>query len=69
MVISLRDEASGAYTNYVVNTSGKIVRSLTVKNADKVEYKTDASGVLTHVNGSTDGVRNTFTNPTEPVFD
>ncbi len=69
VVISLRDEASGAYTNYVVNTSGKIVRSLTVKNADKVEYKTDASGVLTHVNGSTDGVRNTFTNPTEPVFD
>ena len=69
VVISLRDEASGVYTNYVVNTSGKIVRSLTVKNADKVEYKTDASGVLTHVNGSTDGVRNTFTNPTEPVFD
>ena len=69
VVISLKEEGSNAFTNYVVNTSGKIVRSLTVKNGDKVEYKTDSSGVLTHINGSDQGIKNAFTNPKEPVFE
>ena len=69
VVISLKEEGANAITNYVVNTSGKIVRSLTVKNGDKVEYKTDSSGVLTHINGSTEGIKNTYTNPTEPAFE
>lgn len=37
------------YNNYVVNTSGKVTKSNTVKNADGIKLKTNASGILTHV--------------------
>lgn len=48
-VISVPGTSGNSYTNYVVNTSGKVSKSANVKDADGVKYKTNASGILTHV--------------------
>ena len=34
------------YNNYVVNTSGKIVKNTTVKDKTGTKYKTNSSGIL-----------------------
>lgn len=54
-------------TTYVVNSSGKVAKSKTVKDADGVEYKTNGSGVLEEVNDQP--ASGTYTPPTEPVWE
>lgn len=69
-VISLPNSStSSSYTNYVVNTSGKIEKKTTVKDRDGVKYTTGSGGVLIKIDGETDGVNGMFTAPTEPDFD
>lgn len=58
---------SGKYTNYVVNSSGKLARNTTVKNGDGVKYKTNSSGILIEVDGEPAG-DGEFTTPVEPVW-
>lgn len=67
-VISLPSGNNGKVTNYVVNTAGKISKNGKVKDGDKVEYKTNASGVLTHIDGSAEGIDGVFIAPVEPEF-
>lgn len=64
-VVSIPSETSDAHTNYVVTTSGKIVKSGKVKDADKAEYQTNAQGILIKLDGSTDGIRGVFDTPVE----
>lgn len=54
------------HTTYVVNTSGKVAKSTTVKNADGVKYKTGASGTLLKVDD--EDASGTYTMPSEPVW-
>jgi len=68
-VISLpKSSSSDTYTNYVVNTSGKIEKKTTVKDKDSVKYTTDSSGILTAIDGETSGITGYFTSPSEPDF-
>ncbi len=54
--------------NYVVNTSGKIAKNTTVKDNDKVKYKTNSSGILLQEDDEdVDG--NTYSTPEEPDWD
>lgn len=69
MVFSIRTSNSSSHTNYLVNTSGRVLKSAKVKDKDGVEYRTNASGVLTQVNGSSSGVNSSFNTPVEPYFD
>ncbi len=56
---------SGGVRNYVVNTSGRIAKSTTVKNRDGVKYKTNGNGILIQEDGeSVDG--GTYLTPEEP---
>ena len=64
-VFALPNESGSGTTNYVVNSSGKIVSNGKVKDADKVEYKTNSSGVLTAIDGSTN-ISGSFETPQEP---
>ena len=64
-VFAVPNESGSGTTNYVVNSSGKIVSNGKVKDADKVEYKTNASGVLTAIDGSTN-ISGSFETPQEP---
>jgi len=51
-VISLpNNTASSAFTNYVVNTSGKLEKKTTVKDRDGVKLTSDSGGVLVKVDG------------------
>lgn len=59
----------GSSTTYVVNSSGRISKSKTVKDGDGVKYTLNSSGVLTQVNGETVGNRETFNEPYEPVWE
>lgn len=40
--------------NYVVNSSGKVMKNTTVKTSDGVKFKTTASGTLSSADGDTD---------------
>ena len=64
-VFAVPNESGSGTTNYVVNSSGKIVSNGKVKDADKVEYKTNSSGVLTAIDGSTN-ISGSFETPQEP---
>lgn len=60
--------SGGNYKNYVVNTSGKIAKSTTVKDSDGVKYKTNASGILLAEDGEeVDG--GSYSSPEEPDWD
>lgn len=71
----LQKMGEGKYTvvtvdrhNYVVNSGGKIVKNSTVKNSDGVKYKTNSSGILTHIDGEAVSSSETFEDPIEPNF-
>ena len=66
-VFAIPNENGNGNTNYVVSSSGKIVHNSKVKDVDKVEYKTDASGVLTAIDGDTN-IKGTFEIPVEPAW-
>lgn len=54
--------------NYVVDQSGKIAKNTTVKDNDKVKYKTNSSGILLKEDDEdVDG--NTYSTPEEPDWD
>lgn len=53
-------------TNYVVNTSGRVAKSTTVKNADGVKYKTGSGGVLQKEDDETPS--SSYETPSEPVW-
>ena len=56
-----------SYDNYVVSSSGKVMKSTTVKNADGTKYKTNSSGILTEVDDEAVG-KGHYENPMEPVY-
>ena len=66
-VFAVPNENGNGVTNYVVSSSGKIVHNGKVKDADKVEYKTNSSGVLTTIDGDTN-IKGTFETPSEPAW-
>ena len=51
--------------NYVVNSSGKVMKSTKVKNSDGVKFVTNASGQLTSADEDTD-IDSYVTEPMEP---
>mgnify|MGYP001023813878 FL=1 len=64
-VFAVPNEDGNGVTYYVVNSSGKVASNAKVKDADKVEYKTNSSGVLTAIDGNTN-ISGTFDTPQEP---
>ena len=66
-VFAVPNESGSGTTNYVVNSSGKIVSNGKVKDADKVEYKTNSVGVLVAIDGDTN-IKGTFETPQEPEW-
>ena len=54
-------------SNYVVNSSGKVMKGKTVKNSDGVALTTNSSGILTKADGSSD-IGSYITEPVEPYF-
>lgn len=63
-VISL--PVGSGYTNYVVNTAGKVAKSTTVKNADGVKYKTGSNGTLLKIDDEEPSGK--YNEPTEPSW-
>lgn len=61
-------EEDGVNKTYVVNESGRITKNKEVKDDDGVKYKTDSTGILTHVDGKEVGTK-VFERPMEPVFE
>lgn len=51
--------------NYVVNSSGKVMKGTTVKNSDGVKFTTSSSGTLVKADDDTD-IDSYITEPTEP---
>lgn len=69
-VISVPAGSSG-HTNYLVNTSGKIVKATSssgVKDADGTRYTTNSSGVLQKINGESVSSSDTFADVREPIW-
>ena len=64
-VFSVPNENGSSVTNYLVNASGKIVSNGKVKDADKVEYKTNSAGIVVAIDGNTN-VSGSFETPPEP---
>lgn len=64
-VVSIPAESGQTYTNYVVATSGKVVKSGKVKDSDKAEYQTNSQGILIKLDGSTDSIKGVFDTPVE----
>lgn len=52
--------------NYVVNTTGKVAKSTTVKNADGVKYKTGSNGTL--LKEDDEEPADSYNAPTEPIW-
>lgn len=52
---------------YLVNTSGKIVKSGTVKDSNKTKFKTNSNGQITAVDDETNDGSEYARNPVEPV--
>lgn len=54
--------------NYVVNSSGKVMKDKKVENSDDVKFITDSNGVLISADGDTD-VDGYVEEPVEPIWD
>ena len=54
--------------NYLVTTSGKVVKSSTVKDANGTKFKTSSSGVVTEVDGTSDDGSDEARTPVEPTY-
>ena len=64
-IVSIPD--GDGWNNYVVSSSGKVMRSTTVKNADGVKYKTNSSGMIAEIDGEPAGDGH-FEDPVEPSY-
>ena len=53
---------------YLVNTSGKIVKSGSVKDSSGTKYKTNTSGQVTQVDGEDNDGKSLARGPVEPVY-
>ena len=53
-------------SNYVVNSSGKVMKNTTVKTSDGVKFKTSSNGSLSSADDDSD-VSSYFTEPEEPI--
>lgn len=62
-------ESGDSKKTYVVNSSGRISKKKTVKDADGVKYTLDASGILTQVDGVSISSSDTFREPLEPAWE
>ena len=61
--------SNGNHTNYLVNSSGKLVKySSAAKDNDGNKYSTDRNGIVTKVNGEAVGAGATFGAPREPDY-
>lgn len=61
---------NGKNSNYVVNSSGKVVKSTSgVKDSDGVKYTTNSTGILTKIDNETVGSDASFRSPEEPVWE
>lgn len=54
--------------NYVVNSSGKVMKSAKVKNSDGVKFTTNSSGILQKADDDSD-IKGYVSDPVEPVWD
>ena len=54
--------------NYLVSTSGKIMKNANVKNSDGVKFTTSGSGTLQKADDETD-ISGYVSDPVEPVWD
>ena len=54
--------------NYLVTTSGKVVKSSTVKDANGTKFKTSSAGVVTEVDGTSDDGSDEARTPVEPTY-
>lgn len=54
--------------NYLVNTSGKIVKSGSVKDSSGAKIRTNSSGVITEVDGEKDDIEDIVRDPVEPDY-
>lgn len=60
---------SGSGTNYLINSSGKIVKNASnAGDNDGNRYATDRNGIVTKFNGETVGAGMTFSSPREPDY-
>lgn len=66
LAISIPD--GDGFKTYVVNTSGRVSKSTTVKDRDGVKYTVNSSGILTQVDGVDVGDEK-FEDPEEPVYE
>ncbi len=69
MVYSIDKSNDSGYTNYVVNTSGRVAKSTTVKDSDDVKYKTGSNGILQAVDDDYDVANDFFNEPIEPDWE
>lgn len=68
-VITIYSDSGNTFKNYVVNTSGKVMKSKTVKDGNSVKYKTSSTGILTEVDDEAVDSTDTFDTPEEPNYD
>jgi len=60
---------NGQKTNYLVNASGKVMKSVSAaRDNDGNKYTTDRNGIVTKVNGEAVSAGATFSGPKEPVW-
>jgi glucan-binding YG repeat protein len=67
-IVSL-PSGSDTYSNYLVNSSGKVMKKSKVKDADGLQYITDASGIVTGIDGVAVSNTNSYRTPEEPTFE
>lgn len=61
--------SGSGHINYLVNTSGKVVKSSSgVKDGDGTKYTTSTTGVLTKINGESVSSDTYFKEPIEPIW-
>lgn len=53
---------------YLINSSGKIVKSTTVKDSSGTKYKTSSNGTITQIDEVNNNGRSEGREPTEPVY-
>ncbi len=67
-VFSIFSDNGNTCKNYVVNTSGRIVKNTTVRDSNGTKYKTNSSGILVKVDDEDEG-GGTYSMPAEPEWD
>lgn len=69
-VISVPSASGDAHTNYLVNTSGKLVKSTSgVKDADGIKYASNSQGILQKINDEAVDSSAHFADVVEPVWE